>query len=272
MSNKAKIREEAKKLNPIDDLMFRKMAEDKDFCQEILRVILKDDKLVVHEAVPQWAGTNLQGRSVILDAKCVKGNGNQVDIEVQKSDDDDHQRRVRYYNGAILTTNITDPGVKFEKVPDVCVVFISKFDIFEGNQPLYHIDRVVRETQRVVDNGLEEVYVNTKVKDGSEVSELMEVFVDDQVYNDKFPKTSDGKHRYKETEGGLNIMCEIMEKIAKEERMEGRNEGIKEGIKEGKLQTLFDLVKDGILTISEAAKRANMTETNFSENMKRFKA
>jgi len=33
MSNKVKIREEAKKLNPIDDLMFRKMADDKDFCQ-----------------------------------------------------------------------------------------------------------------------------------------------------------------------------------------------------------------------------------------------
>jgi hypothetical protein len=262
MSNKAKIREEAKRLNPIDDLMFRKMAEDKEFCQEILRVILEDEKLVVLESVPQWVGTNLQGRSVILDAKCVKGDGVQVDIEVQKSDDDDHQRRVRY-NGAILTTNIADPGIKFEKVPDVCVVFISKFDIFEGNLPLYHIDRVVRETQKVVTNGFEEVYVNTEVKDGSEVSELMEVFVDDNVYNDKFPKTSDGKHRYKETEGGLNAMCDIMEKIAKEERMEG--------IAEGKLETLFELVKDGILTVSDAAQRANMSETVFTENMKKVK-
>jgi hypothetical protein len=262
MSNKAKIREEAKRLNPIDDLMFRKMAEDKEFCQEILQVILEDEKLVVLESVPQWVGTNLQGRSVILDAKCVKGDGVQVDIEVQKSDDDDHQRRVRY-NGAILTTNIADPGIKFEKVPDVCVVFISKFDIFEGNLPLYHIDRVVRETQKVVTNGFEEVYVNTEVKDGSEVSELMEVFVDDNVYNDKFPKTSDGKHRYKETEGGLNAMCDIMEKIAKEERMEG--------IAEGKLETLFELVKDGILTVSDAAQRANMSETVFTENMKKVK-
>lgn len=42
MSNKAKIREEARKLNPIDDLMFRKMAEDTEFCQEILRVILEE--------------------------------------------------------------------------------------------------------------------------------------------------------------------------------------------------------------------------------------
>jgi hypothetical protein len=267
VSNKSKIRAEARKLNPIDDLMFRKLAEDKEFCQEILRVILEDDKLVVLESVPQWSGTNLQGRSVILDAKCVKGDGTQVDIEVQKSDDDDHQRRVRY-NGAILTTNITDPGLKFEKVPDVCVVFISKFDIFEGNLSLYHIDRIVRETQQIVNNGFTEVYVNTKVKDGSEVSELMEVFVDDHVYNDKFPKTSEGKHRYKETEGGLSVMCGISEKI----RMEGRNEGIKEGRNEGMLQTLCDLVKDGILTISEAAKRADMTEKIFVENMEKFKA
>lgn len=217
MSNKAKIRKEARKLNPIDDLMFRKMAEDKEFCQEILRVILGDDRLIVLEAVPQWIGVNLQGRSVILDARCIKGNGTQVDIEVQKADDDDHQRRVRY-NGAILTTNVTDPGIKFEKVPDVCVVFISKFDIFEGNFPLYHVDRVVRETGKIVNNGFEEVYVNTKIKDDSEVAELMEVFVDDNVYNSKFPKTSEMKHRYKETEGGLNVMCEIMERITAEER------------------------------------------------------
>lgn len=31
MGNKLKIREEAKKLNPIDDLLFRKMAEDRAY-------------------------------------------------------------------------------------------------------------------------------------------------------------------------------------------------------------------------------------------------
>ena len=212
MGNRAKIREEAKRLNPIDDLMFRKLAEDREFCQEILRVILEDDKLIVLESIPQWAGSNLQGRSVILDAKCIKGDGTQIDIEVQRADDDDHQRRVRY-NGAILTTNIANPGTKFEKIPNVCVVFISKFDIFKGNLPLYHIDRIVRETGRTVDNGFKEIYVNTKIRNNSEISELMEIFADDNAYNSKFPKTSDGKYRYKKTEGGLNAMCEIMERI-----------------------------------------------------------
>lgn len=259
MSNKAKIREEARKLNPIDDLMFRKMAEDKEFCQEILRVILEDHKLIVLSSVPQWAGTNLQGRSVILDAKCVKSDGRQVDIEVQKANDDDHQRRVRY-NGAILTINVADPGIRFEYVPDVCVVFISKFDIFDGNLPLYHVDRIVRETGKVLNNGFDEVYVNTKIKDGSEISELMEVFINDTAYNSKFPKTSAGKHRYKETEGGLDVMCEIMEKL----RDEAKNEG--------KLETLFDLVKDGMISIAEAAKRADMSESIFTEHMRQFKA
>jgi hypothetical protein len=70
----------------------------------------------------------------------------------------------------------------------------------------------------------------------------------------------------------MNIMCEIMEKIANEERMEGIKEGIKKGRNEGTFQTLVDLVKDGILTISEAAKRADMTETIFQEKMENFKA
>lgn len=235
MSNKAKIREEAKKLNPIDDLMFRTMAEDKAFCEEILRVILSDPALTVLESTPQYAGTNPQGRSVILDAKCVLGDGRKTDIEVQRANDTDHQRRVRY-NGAILTTNLTDPGEKFENIPDVCVVFISRFDIFEGNHSLYHVDRIIRETGKVVDNGFEEVYVNAKVKDGSDVSELMEVFVDDAAYNSKFPVTSGSKRRYKTTEEGQQVMCEIMERIAKEERNEGRLEGRLEG--ETRINTL----------------------------------
>jgi predicted transposase YdaD len=65
-----------------------------------------------------------------------------------------------------------------------------------------------------------------------------------------------------------------MEKIATEERMEGRKEGRKEGRREGRkegtLETLCGLVKDGIITVSEAAKRADMTETVFMESIENF--
>lgn len=224
MGNKLKIREEARKLNPIDDLLFRKMAESKAFCEEILRVILSDPGLAVLECSPQYDATNLQGRSAIFDARCILSTGKQVIIEVQNADDDNHQKRMRY-NGALLTANITDPGEKFQNVPDVCAVFISRFDLFDGGLSLYHVDRIIRENGKTVDNGFEEVYVNATIKDGSEVSKLMEVFSEDDAYNDKFPVTSGIKRRFKETEEGQKIMCEIMENIRSEAKAEGREEG-----------------------------------------------
>ena len=223
MSNSAKIREKALLLNPIDDLMFKKMAEDKAFCQEILQVLLEDPGLVVVENRPQWAGTNLQGRSVILDALCRLGSGVETDIEVQKSDDENHQKRVRY-NGAVLTANITDPGTEFENVPDVGVLFISKTDFFKRNHAVYHVDRILRETGELVENGFTEVYVNATVKDDSRASRLMTVFTDSDAYSEEFPETSAQKSIYKKTEGGIQAMCDVVKDLAKEERAEEREE------------------------------------------------
>jgi flagellar biosynthesis/type III secretory pathway protein FliH len=74
-------------------------------------------------------------------------------------------------------------------------------------------------------------------------------------------------------------MCSIVENLTNEARNEGRTEGIAvgkaegiavgkaEGIAEGIVKTLIGLVKDGILTMSEAAKRAGMSEAKFAEYM-----
>ena len=239
---KRKIREFSKLLNPIDDFMFKKMAEHKEFCEEILRVILEDDKLTVTEARAQWEGTNLQGRTVVIDAKCVTGDGRQVNIEVQKENNDNHLKRVRY-NGSIITTNITDPGQKFELVPDVCIVFISKFDIFKGGLPLYHIDKVVSETGKVINDGLTEIYVTSVKKDGSKVSELMELFTKDDAYNtEEFPVTSEIKARFKISDGGRKEMNEMLEKIIKEEKKESK----KEGANEEKIRIAKDMKKKSL--------------------------
>ena len=236
MPDKKNFEKYAKLLNPIDDLMFCKMAEHKEFCEEILRVILEDDGLTVLEAIPQWQGKNLTGRSVVLDAKCVTGDGRQINIEVQKADDDNHLKRARY-NAAILTTNISKTGTKFEFIPDVCIVFISKFDIFDGGLPLYHIDKVVRETGQVIEDGLTEIFVNTVNYDGSKPARLMKLFTENDAYsNDEFPVTSELKSRLKSSEGGSRAMNEILEKLISDEKRESEKLGRKEGKIEGKIE------------------------------------
>lgn len=44
----------------------------------------------------------------------------------------------------------------------------------------------------------------------------------------------------------------------------------KEGRQEGILETLFGLVKDGILSIADAAKRADMKTADFEKTYKTF--
>ena len=258
MPAKKKFEKYAKLLNPIDDLMFCKMAEHKEFCEEILRVILEDEGLTVEEAIPQWQGKNLSGRSVVLDAKCVTGDGRHINIEVQKADDDNHLKRARY-NASILTTNIAKTGKKFEFIPDACIVFISKFDIFDSGLPLYHIDKVVRETGQVIEDGLTEIFVNTVNYDGSKPARLMKLFTENDAYsNDEFPITSELKSRLKSSEGGSMAMNEILEKLISDEKRESEKRGRKEGILEGKIEGKIEGANEEKLRIAKDMKASGL--------------
>ena len=48
-------------LRAIDDIMFRKLCENIAFVEEILRVILEDDKITVVEVIPQNSHPKLAG-------------------------------------------------------------------------------------------------------------------------------------------------------------------------------------------------------------------
>ena len=71
-------------------------------------------------------------------------------------------------------------------------------------------------------------------------------------------------------------MCEVLDRVEArgiekgraKGREEGIREGIREGIKEGTVNVLTSLVKDGILSIADAAKRANMSEESFIQYIK----
>lgn len=203
------------KLRPIDDVFFEALAQNPKVCQEILRVILEDDKLVVNDVITQNSERNIYGRSVRLDALCTLGTGEKCNIEVQRSDNDDHLRRARF-NASVITAINSDPGTKFENVKDVCIVYISQFDVFKQGKTIYRVDKMIRETGIYVDDGLREIFVNTAVNDGSDISELMSCFLAERVDNPKFPELSNEVKRLKETEGGLDVMCDIMEQYNQE--------------------------------------------------------
>lgn len=89
--------------------------------------------------------------------------------------------------------------------------------MFKAGKTIYHIDRVIRENGEVSDNGLQEIYVNAKIDDGSDIAELMRIFKEPDAYDfEKFPKVSKRKKQFKEDEGGDKTMCDLVENYANE--------------------------------------------------------
>lgn len=78
--------------------------------------------------------------------------------------------------------------------------------MYNEGKAVYHVDEVVRETKDTVYSGLSEIYVNTKIDDGSDVAELMKIFTEVEAYDfEKFPKTSKRKAQFKNSVEGEEI-------------------------------------------------------------------
>ncbi len=105
------------------------------------------------------------------------------------------------------------------------------------------------------------------VKYSNNKKRLREIVSEDASYKSVSKKTADMVNIVTSSMMCFNSgeervdMCKAIEGI----RNDARLEGIEEGIKEGVLKTLISLVKDGVLTITDAAKRADMTVSEFEK-------
>ena len=266
-----KARAEAKKLRPISSIFFAKMAESSEACEEIITTVLQFP-IKVLQVIPENTITNLQGRGVRLDAlaevivveaeilqDCPIGEkGAKVNIEVQRADDDNHQRRVRY-NASVITSNETPKGTDFKDVVDVISIFISEFDVFGEGEILYEIERRIKKSGTVVFNGFSEYYVNAAVKDRttdelSAITDLMEIFVDNNRYDyEKFPKLSERKNQLANTKEGEDIMSRDVQRIMDEAAAEKEQQTLVQSIKNlmKNLQLNIDQAMDALSIPSE---------------------
>ena len=60
-------------------------------------------------------------------------------------------------------------------------------------------------------------------------------------------------------------MTDAMKELYDIFKEESKDKWIKEGIKEGVINTLLMLVKDGIISVEDAAKRANLSVSTFQK-------
>ena len=61
------------------------------------------------------------------------------------------------------------------------------------------------------------------------------------------------------------VMEELLHDRLKERDALNKQEGIKEGIKEGRITAFAEMVREGVISIAEAAKRSGLTEAAFKK-------
>ena len=232
----------------LDDDFMTKVFEDISCAELLLRIILNDEGIRVLEAHSQRGIKNLQGRSVKLDILAVDSHNRVFNVEVQRSDRGAGAKRARY-NSALIDANVTEPGDQYEDLNETFVIFITENDVMKAGLPIYHIDRVVRETGKLFEDEEHIIYVNSQIKDETKIGRLMHDFSCTDA-KDMYNKVLADRVRYfKEDERGVEIMCREMEIM--------RNQAHEEGIEKGRIMQLIKQVCVKMQKFSSAEEVAN---------------
>ena len=232
----------------LDDDFMTKVFEDISCAELLLRIILNDEGIRVLEAHSQRGIKNLQGRSVKLDILAVDSHNRIFNVEIQRSDRGAGAKRARY-NSALIDANVTEPGDQYEDLNETFVIFITENDVMKAGLPIYHIDRVVRETGKLFEDEEHIIYVNFQIKDETKLGRLMHDFSCTDA-KDMYNKVLADRVRYfKEDERGVEIMCREMEIM--------RNQAHEEGIEKGRIMQLIKQVCVKMQKFSSAEEVAN---------------
>ena len=231
------------KLRLIDDTFFNVCFDNyTEGMQLLLRIFLDRDDLVVRRVVTQQSADNLYGRGVRFDVLAEDSEGKLYDCEVQRANEGATARRARY-NSSMMDSRELAKGAEFAALPETWVIFITENDIYGAGCPLYHVERIVQETQRPFDDGAHILYVNGANRDDTPLGRLMQDFFCERPEQMNYAELAKRADYFKAEAEGVNAMCELMEKFGEKKLEEGRAEGRLEGHREGMLDMARSLLK-----------------------------
>lgn len=226
--------ERIRALRIIDDQFMTKVFEDKECAEVLLRAILKKKDIKVKDVHVQYDIKNLQGRSVRLDILAEDEFGKLYNIEVQRNNRGAVPKRARY-NSSLLDANVTDAGEDYENLAETYVIFITEGDIFGANKPLYHVERIIKETKKPFGDESHIIYVNSRIQNNTELGKIMHDFYCTDADDIKNKKLAKRVRYFKEDKEGVKDMSNVFEEIKIEKANEIAKNLILLGIDEDKV-------------------------------------
>ena len=232
-------------LTLMDDLFMQVVLEEQACTEYILQTILGKSSLKLKEQRLQKRLPNLHGRALVLDCLCTDEKGLLYNIEVQNSSAGAIPKRARYH-AALMDTHTLKKGEKFSKLPESYVIFITDKDVLGEGEQLYQIERVIRKSGSLFQDGSHILYFNTARQDDNALGKLAKDFkeanpqeIQSDVLSHRVASLKEGKLD-REGEKKMNVLLEKYRKKAVEEGMEkGIEQGMQQGLEQGKNHLAF---------------------------------
>ena len=253
-----------------DDLMTIVFDRNNTATELLLNIILQRNDLQVTEVAAQREYKNpmVGGRSIMLDIEAVDADGKVYDIEVQRASVGADVHRARFHS-SMIDMKMLKEKQQFKEIHDSYVIFIVERDVMGAGLPLYHVDRMIRETGECFCDGSHIIYVNGNYKNDSDpIGKLMHDFRCTSPVDMYYPILADQVKYFKETEGGREIMCkaveDFVEKKATEKAEKMVEKIVEEKVEEKKIEVLADsirgLMKNLKITAEQAMAALNVTD------------
>ena len=241
--------EEARSFNLLSDTFMSVALRDQAAAQEVIRIFTGIPDLKIVSLSTQVRLPRMVSHDAILDVVAEDSAGKIYNIEVQRADNLDHAKRVRYY-GAMLDTACLEKGAGYEELPEVYVIYLSERDLWKAGKTVYTVEKKLSGTEIPYSDGMHIIFANAEANDGTEIARTMQYFKVSDPMDQSHGALSKRVHYLKCEEGGRQEMCEISEKIYNEGVAEGRIEGRNEGRLEAQKETAITLAERG-MSISE---------------------
>lgn len=239
----------------MSDIFMRNVFKKKECLEYVLQIILQNHKSFIAEHIIQKDYKNLQGRSAVMDCVARDADGQYFNIEIQQENEGASPNRARY-NSGLMDMNMLNPGQDFDELTENYVIFITRNDILGYGLAIYHVERVILEVDGFFGDGTHIIYVNSKIQEDTELGRLMHDFHCKKAEDMYSRILADRVYELKETQKGVEFMCQEMEQIY--------YEGEKSGELKARKETAMLLVEDG-MDISRIARLMKVTEQDIHE-------
>ena len=200
-----------------DDFMTKCFEENTDAVELVLRIVLNKPDIKVEKIQTQYSMKNIQGRSLRLDIYATDSQGVRYNIEIQRADKGAGAKRARY-NSSLIDSHILPAGFEVENLAETYVIFITENDVIGRNNPIYHIDRYIKETEEIFGDGSHIIYVNASYRDDTELGKLMHDFSVTEPDDMNYKVLADAANYYKKDKEGIQTMCKAMEDMITDEK------------------------------------------------------